>query len=317
MGARRAAEYHEGDDEAWKEMANVESARLDPKADVPFTYQQSVESQFTLQSNDSTVRPLTTPPISPRRSSLSSADFPISIVASQEVIGGSEGAAMPHDPPPRRSSLDLTSLSASMPCPEVTHELVPLDARFTMSSSLVSSSVTCSDPSLFSSSTSSQEHPLSSATTSLSRSAKSAKEGADEHDAALSAVRLQRSLEWEAKQTKRRRRLDKRKMVLLELVETEVAYAEGLRALVQVYLPQLAALPGVSARTASMIARNSSELLEYHANLATRMVEILKIERIGYDIIHDPDVPVERASRKISALFVEHASITSRFCWKR
>jgi len=317
VGARRAAEYHEGDDEAWKEMANVESARLDPKADVPFTYQQSVESQFTLQSNDSTVRPLTTPPISPRRSSLSSADFPISIVASQEVIGGSEGAAMPHDPPPRRSSLDLTSLSASMPCPEVTHELVPLDARFTMSSSLVSSSVTCSDPSLFSSSTSSQEHPLSSATTSLSRSAKSAKEGADEHDAALSAVRLQRSLEWEAKQTKRRRRLDKRKMVLLELVETEVAYAEGLRALVQVYLPQLAALPGVSARTASMIARNSSELLEYHANLATRMVEILKIERIGYDIIHDPDVPVERASRKISALFVEHASITSRFCWKR
>jgi hypothetical protein len=182
-----------------------------------------------------------------------------------------------------------------------------------MSPSLVSSSITCSDPSILSPTTSSQEHPLSSATTSLSRSAKSAKEGVDEHDAGLSAVKLQRSLEWEAKQNKRRRRLDKRKMVLLELVETEVAYAEGLRALVQVYLPQLAALPAVSERTASMIARNASELLEFHAILATRMVEILKMEGIGYDIIHDPDVSVERASRKVASLFIEHVSTSSDF----
>jgi hypothetical protein len=102
-------------------------------------------------------------------------------------------------------------------------------------------------------------------------------------------------------------------MVLLELVETEVAYAEGLRALVQVYLPQLAALPSVSERTASMIARNAPELLEFHANLATRMVEILRVERIGYDIIHDPDVPVERAARKISLLFVENVSFLAQF----
>lgn len=57
-----------------------------------------------------------------------------------------------------------------------------------------------------------------------------------------------------------------------------------------------------------MVARNASELLEFHANLATRMVGILKYEGIGYDIIHDPDVPVERASRKVASLFIEHVS---------
>ena len=58
-----------------------------------------------------------------------------------------------------------------------------------------------------------------------------------------------------------------------------------------------------------MIARNASELLDFHSNLATRMVQVLKVEGIGYDIIHDPDVPVERAVRKISSLFIEHVSV--------
>jgi hypothetical protein len=308
VGARLAAEYHEGDDEAWKQMAKVESARLLPSPETPFTYQQPMDSLYTLHSATSTIKPMTSPSISPRRSSLSSADMPLCIMGSQEVLESTEEPSMPHGPPPRRSSLDMTSIPAITPNHEAIYESAPLDARPSMSPSLVSSSITCSDPSILSPTTSSQEHPLSSATTSLSRSAKSAKEGIEEHDTALSAVKLQRSLEWEAKQNKRRRRLDKRKMVLLELVETEVAYAEGLRALVQVYLPQLAALPAVSERTASMIARNASELLEFHANLATRMVEILKTEGIGYDIIHDPDVPVERASRKVASLFIEHVS---------
>jgi len=313
VGARLAAEYHEGDDEAWKQMAKVESARLRPSPEAPFTYQQPMHSLYTLHSATSTIKPMTSPPISPRRSSLSSADIPLGDVGSQEVLENLGASSMPHGPPPRRSSLDMTPLPAITPNHETPYESAPLEARFSMSPSLVSSSITCSDPSILSPTTSSQEHPLSSATTSLSRSAKSAKEGVDEHDTALSAVKLQRSLEWEAKQNKRRRRLDKRKMVMLELVETEVAYAEGLRALVQVYLPQLAALPAVSERTASMIARNASELLEFHANLATRMVEILKIEGIGYDIIHDPDVPVEKASRKIASLFIEHVSHILRY----
>lgn len=308
LGARRAAEYHEGDDEAWKEMATVESARLDLKPGNPFTYQQPVRSQSTLESHTSTITAISPPLISPRRSSLSSSDQPTRTMGHPEILESPEEMSIPHGPPPRRSSLDMTPLSAISQHQETFSQSISHDARSIISSSLVSSSLTCSDPSLFSPAASSQEHPLSSATTSLSRSAKSAKEGVDEHDAALSAVKLQRSLEWEAKQTKRRRRLDKRKMVLLELVETEVAYAEGLRALVQVYLPQLAALPAVSQRTAAMIARNSSDLLDFHADLATRMVEILKHEGIGYDIIHDPDVPVERASRKVAALFMEYVS---------
>jgi hypothetical protein len=240
---------------------------------------------------------------------LVAADGPFEIPEGR-VIDIPEDLVKPHEPPPRRSSLDLTSISVLS---TITKEALPsthqpIEAQSAVSSSVLSSSVTYSDPSIFSPTSSSQEHPLSSATTSLSRSAKSAKEGTDERDTALSAVKLQRSLEWEAKQNKRRRRLDKRKMVLLELVETEVAYAEALRGLVHVYLPQLAALPSVSERTASLIARNASELLEFHANLATRMVEILKAERIAYDILHDPDVPVERAARRIAALFIEHVS---------
>jgi hypothetical protein len=212
---------------------------------------------------------------------------------------------IPHEPPPRRSSLDVTGMIKENDLESVTIP-VQVDVHSVMSSSL-----TCTDHSIFSPSSSSQEHPLSSATTSLSRSAKSAKEGTDERDAALVAVKLQRSLEWEAKQTKRRRRLDKRTMVVLELVETEVAYAEGLRSLVQVYLPQLAALPSVSERTASLISRNAVDLLDFHANFATTMVDVLKEEKIGYDISHQPDVPIERVARRLAGLFVEHVSVKS------
>jgi hypothetical protein len=307
VGARIAAEYHEGDDDAWKHMAKAEAARLHIKPAEPFTYQQPANPPCILQTPMSTMKPDQSPKIGARRSSLLPAENPVDGMGSSETLESPEQHAMPHEPPPRRSSLEITPITTMTHLNDL-EEQGHLETRSNISSSLLSS-ITCSDPSLFSPTTSSQEHPLSSATTSLSRSAKSAKEGTDEHDAALTAVKLQRSLEWEAKQNKRRGRLDKRKMVLLELVETEVAYAEGLRALVQVYLPQLAALPSVSERTAAMIARNAPELLDFHSNLATRMVQVLKVEGIAYDIIHDPDVPVERAARKISSLFIEHVSI--------
>jgi hypothetical protein len=311
LGARNASEYHEGDEEAWRQMARAELNRLRPESAKPFTYNELAEQA----SSDLPAEPLGSPPISPRRSSLIGIDAPYEVPEGR-VISIPDGLVKPHEPPARRSSLDLSSVTAVTALTAIRKEeeiatRPANEAQSAVSSSVLSSSLSCSDPSIFSPTSSSQEHPLSSATTSLSRSAKSAKEGTDERDAALSAVKLQRSLEWEAKQNKRRRRLDKRKMVLLELVETEVAYAEALRALVQVYLPQLAALPSVSERTASMIARNSADLLESHANLATRMVEILKAEHIVYDILHDPDAPVERAARRIAALFVEHVSQAS------
>lgn len=310
LGARYAPEYHVEDEESWKGMAKTELDRLStPTTQQPFSYQQPSDSGFTLQSVSTlaTVRPLASPSISisPRKSSLvSTAEKQVQILDSPTAtsIVIPDDMVMPHDPPPRRSSLDMTAMikdkDADLPA-------IPVhtDVR-----SVLSSSATGTDHSIFSPSSSSQEHPLSSATTSLSRSAKSAKEGTDERDAALSAVKLQRSLEWEAKQTNRRRRLDKRMMVVLELVETEVTYAEGLRALVQIYLPQLAALPSVSERTASLIARNAVDLLEFHANFATKMVDILKEEKIGFEALHEPDVPIERAARRLSGLFVEHVS---------
>jgi hypothetical protein len=218
---------------------------------------------------------------------------------------------IPHDPPPRRSSLDYGS-TVRLIDPKSALEPGDAPAIPPDHGSVVSASLTGTDTSasaeFFSTSPSTKEHPLSSATTSLSRSAKSGKEGlADEKDVALAAIRLQRSLEWEARQTRHRRRLEKRRMILLELVETEVAYMGDLTILVQVYLPQLYALPSISERTADLISRNARDLLDIHARLAGRMVDVLKEEKLGYDFGPEPMVSsqLERASRKLAALFVD------------
>jgi hypothetical protein len=217
---------------------------------------------------------------------------------------------MPHGPPPRHSSLDMgVRLDTHPKYIEPEPLLGSTDMR-----SVVSGSITGTDTSasaeFLSTSPSSKEHPLSSATTSLSRSAKSSKEGAlsDEKDAALSAIRLQRSLEWEARQGRHRRRMEKRRMILLELVETEVAYTEDLKTLVQVYLPQLYALPSVSERTADLVARNAKELLDIHLKMAGRMVEVMKEESLGYEPEHPEPIvckQLERVSRRLAAIFVE------------
>jgi len=163
-------------------------------------------------------------------------------------------------------------------------------------------------------------HPLSSATTSLSRSAKSSKDKEKEEDEAeikqvassLAALRLQRSLEWEAKQARRRRRLEKRKMILLELIETEVAYAEDLRLLVQVYLPQLAALPSISPKMTSIIGRNAGDLLVIHSAISVEMVDILRQEKLGFSCVADEQLEgkVERVSRRVASLLVANVSLS-------
>jgi len=227
-----------------------------------------------------------------------------------------EDMTMPHGPPPRRSSLDFES-TVRLIDPKLEQDnaaVIPPDHGSVLSASLTGTDTSASAE-FFSTSPSTKEHPLSSATTSLSRSAKSGKEGlADEKDAALSAIRLQRSLEWEARQTRHRRRLEKRRMILLELVETEVAYMGDLTILVQVYLPQLYALPSISERTADLISRNARELLDVHLRLAGRMVDVLKEEKLGYDFGPEPMVSsqLERASRRLAALFVDEVSDTAR-----
>lgn len=99
-------------------------------------------------------------------------------------------------------------------------------------------------------------------------------------------------------------------MILLELVGTEVAYALDLKTLVQVYLPQLHALPSISERTADLVARNSAALLDFHTQLASKMVDILKEEGLDYE--SQPELfisgKLERISRRLAGLFVDEVS---------
>jgi hypothetical protein len=99
-------------------------------------------------------------------------------------------------------------------------------------------------------------------------------------------------------------------MILLELVETEVAYAEDLKALVEVYLPQLHALPAVPESTAMAVGRNSAELLSIHSGLSVKMVEILKGEGLGYEMVPEEDLAgkVERVSGKLASALVDQVS---------
>lgn len=129
-----------------------------------------------------------------------------------------------------------------------------------------------SDPSQFSPSGTSKSLP--STKTSLSRSARSGREGSGDIDVDLASGQ-------QPQQSKVQ--LDKRRMILLEIVETEVTYVRDLRALVHIYLPQLAALPHVSERIHQLIVRNTAELLDFHIGLVGHMVDILKFSGLSYE----------------------------------
>ncbi|OCF72357.1 hypothetical protein I204_06736 [Kwoniella mangroviensis CBS 8886] len=337
-----------GSTNQWKNMPKEVAHKFDSPP-IPFSYQQPTRSDYTLQSVSTvaTVRPLAlgsageggdmVPVIAPRQSSLSGLEPPVvlgltnisrPLPAGNVEIVIPEDMLMPHDPPPRRSSLEydepvLVEIKSKVdPAVSASASAIMVDYH---EQSVLSASLTNTDTSTsaFSPSVSSKEHPLSSATTSLSRSAKSGKEGfeGENNEASLSAVRLQRSLEWEAKQNRLRRKLEKRIMIILELAETEVAYTEDLRTLCHVYLPQLAALPSVNERNAKMIARNTDELLVFHAAFAGKMVDILKEEGLGYESPRNLEVgsagQVDRVSRRLATLFVDditHFSLYKDFC---
>ncbi|WWC67353.1 uncharacterized protein I206_101261 [Kwoniella pini CBS 10737] len=345
----------------WKNMPE-EVAQKFESPPLPFSYQQPTRSDYTFQSvsTTTTARPMNpssldvqtiaaglgdiVPVIAPRRSSLSSTEPSIVLGLtniSRSLPEGSvevmipEDMVMPHDPPPRQSSLDhgepFVVEIQSKADPEITAsaQVIVMDD---LDQSILSASLTNTDTSTtsnsaaaFSPSESSLEHPLSSATTSLSRSAKSGREktelDGDGKEIALSAVRLQRSLEWEAKQSKMKRKLEKTIMIVLELAETEVAYTEDLRTLCHVYLPQLSALPSVNERNAKMIARNTEDLLGFHATFVDKMVEILKAEGLNYDSTKDVDCEdagkIYRISKRLATLFVDeitHFNLYKDFC---
>lgn len=322
------AEYLVDEMPHWPAMVRQEERRISPSANnLPFSYQQPADSEYTLESVSTvaTVRPLA---VSPRKSSLTAAleahvqsgrlglsDVPGSLSKQPIEVIIPDDMVIPHEPPPRRSSLDYGSRVIFELKPSYDSDAQHTTILHTDVRSILSTSHTGTDTSAsadtYSPSQSSKEHPLSSASTSLSRSAKSGKEGSEEHDGTLSAVRLQRSLEWEARQNRHRMRLERRRMILLELVETEVAYAEDLKNLVQVYLPQLYALPSLSERSADLVARNSAELLDVHTQLAAKMVDVLKKEGLSYEL--QPELLIsrkfERISRRLAALFVDEVSL--------
>jgi hypothetical protein len=158
------------------------------------------------------------------------------------------------------------------------------------------------------------EFLLSSASTSLSRSTKNGKE--KDTDGGIQVVQHgqqdiseQLSLALETQLETSKSRVDKRKYILVELIETEMAYTDHLRDLVHIYLPQLAALSIVSPSAHTAIGRNLKEMLYFHEQLINRMVDVLKEEGFGTNLTTIPgmeeSVRVERIARKIAAVFVE------------
>lgn len=165
---------------------------------------------------------------------------------------------------------------------------------------------------------------LSSASTSLSRSTKNGKDVKDREKASVDGeiqilqdqhrgISEQLSRALENKIDTRKKRVDQRKYILVELVETEMAYTDHLRDLVHIYLPQLAALSIVTPAQHALISRNLKEMLYFHEQLTNRMVDVLKEEGLGTDTQSlpgiDEGVRVERIARKIAAVFVEDVSV--------
>jgi hypothetical protein len=162
---------------------------------------------------------------------------------------------------------------------------------------------------------------LSSASTSLSRSTKNAKDGNDKqepiiansNDPAVDMNGLTKALQ--DRLAIRVARSDRRKYQLVELVETEVAYTSHLRDLVEIFLPQLAALSCITESDHKLISRNLGDMLYFHEQFSARMVEVLKEEHLGTeaDLPTPVDEPArtERMIRKVSAVFIEDVSTRS------
>lgn len=164
---------------------------------------------------------------------------------------------------------------------------------------------------------------LSSASTSLSRSTKNAKDGNDKqepviansNDPAVDMNGLTKALQ--DRLAIRVARSDRRKYQLVELVETEVAYTSHLRDLVEIFLPQLAALSCITESDHKLISRNLGDMLYFHEQFSARMVEVLKEEHLGTeaDLPTPVDEPArtERMIRKVSAVFIEDVSTRSEY----
>ncbi|CAK9787004.1 hypothetical protein CC85DRAFT_182052 [Cutaneotrichosporon oleaginosum] len=217
----------------------------------------------------------------PRKASVSECLAPISSADHPADLLSLADLTISHKHVPKRSSSLGKHLLLSQDVPTRTTSL-HCDPHAMDNISLVSiSEPSLSSPSILTTS-------LPSTKTSLSRSVRNGKEGDELKRAELAQV--SQAL------------LDRRRMILLEIVETEVTYVHQLRALVYVYLPQLAVLPFVSDRIHQHIARNSVDLLEFHVQFAAHMVDILKYSGLGYDVCDSKTL--DTVTKELANLFV-------------
>lgn len=219
--------------------------------------------------------------------------IPISTDHPADLLGLADLTISRKDVPQRSSSLGRHLLLTGDVPMRTTSLLCDPNAMDNVS--VVSLSEHClSSPSLMTNS-------LPSTKTSLSRSVRNGKEGDEMKRAELAQVA--------------QALLDKRRMILLEIVETEVTYVHQLRSLVHVYLPQLAVLPFVSDRIHQHIARNTVDLLEFHVQFAVHMVDILKYAGLGY---HNCEAEtLDSVTKEIANLFVREVpsfSLYSDYC---
>ncbi|ODO00381.1 hypothetical protein I350_07017 [Cryptococcus amylolentus CBS 6273] len=128
-------------------------------------------------------------------------------------------------------------------------------------------------------------HPLSSATTSLSRSAKSGKEG---HPGKAKEMGSEDSLDsvkqWKTKQKVHHDRLEVRKQSLLELVEKTVSHAHALDILESVYLSSAnsSSLPASAVEIIRKLRPMVARIRKVNNRVKDIMVSVLKEEGIGY-----------------------------------
>lgn len=290
----------------------------------PYTWGNSSDAMFTLQSVSTIAAgvPLVSPAPSQRGSNTGGGDF----FSSKALLPGSLG--LTDQDPPLDINLSALSIITSDPtCGNVSSDapLSPLQMSPDLEhSGFVDQRMSMPSMTETSSGAGTAEVLLSSASTSLSRTSKNARDGKDrEKDQTDSDMQIindtdsgitSEQLSWalENRFETKRRRVDKRKYILVELVETEMAYTDHLRDLVHIYLPQLAALSIVTPAQHSAIGRNLKEMLYFHEQLTNRMVDVFKEEGLGTNTITipgmDEGIRVERIARKIAAVFVEDVS---------
>lgn len=105
---------------------------------------------------------------------------------------------------------------------------------------------------------------------------------------------------------------------LWDLVEGEVAYAEDLTTLVQVYLHRLFQLPFFNAQRGGIVARNTRDLLLIHKRFSHSLVNILSEEGVwmapGATVgsLDRSELNLERTTRRIAQAFLDEVCLFFR-----